>query len=242
MDFWKKVISLILIITGLIMICIVWMKYFRIKKEYQNIRTEVLTKVGNDKNIINWNKLKNVNENVAAWITVPGTEVDYPVVMAKDNEYYLSHDISGNSSQYGAIFFDARYSYISPFKASNLILYGHNMGHWTNVMFGDLEKYKSKEFYDKHNRIILYTRKAIYEYQIISVMKVFSNDRWFDFVMEDKEHPLEAMFKYATESSLYQCRLPERIDDKFISLSTCDYNDTYRLVIVGNKMKEKKIK
>ena len=56
----------------------------------------------------NFRKLREVNKDIVAWIHVPGTDVDYPVVHGEDNSYYLNHDIEGKTSRAGAIFLDKK--------------------------------------------------------------------------------------------------------------------------------------
>lgn len=87
---------------------------------------------------IDWSYWQMVNPDIAAWITIPGTSVDFPVAYAPkdDPDYYLEHDANGNLNYFGCIFIDSACT--DGLEACNCILYGHNMA-WDDSMFGPLE-------------------------------------------------------------------------------------------------------
>ena len=91
------------------------------------------------------------NGDFIAWLSIPGTPIDYPVVRAADNDYYLGRDVEKRKSAYGAIFMDFRNA--DPAQQKHIILYGHNMKNGT--MFHDLMNYKQKSFFDEHRIINL---------------------------------------------------------------------------------------
>ena len=65
------------------------------------------------------------NSDTVGWIKVDGTKVNYPVVQAEDNDYYLSHAFNKRSNAGGWIFADYRVDFKNFGK--NTIIYGHNM-------------------------------------------------------------------------------------------------------------------
>ncbi|MGL4797173.1 MAG: sortase domain-containing protein, partial [Paraclostridium sp.] len=85
--------------------------------------------------------LSSKNTNFKFWITVDNTNIDYPVVQSKDNEYYLSKDFYNQDSSSGSIFMDYR----NKFDDKNIILYGHNMKNKT--MFNNILKFKEENFF-----------------------------------------------------------------------------------------------
>ncbi|MDU1217222.1 MAG: class B sortase, partial [Streptococcus sp.] len=93
-----------------------------------------------------FHKLQQVNPEVLGWINVYGTNIDYPLVQAKDNEKYLNKDSKGEFAATGAIFLEARNE--SKFEDFNTIIYGHHVEN--GVMFGDVAKFSDKEFFDQH--------------------------------------------------------------------------------------------
>lgn len=101
---------------------------------------------------IDFAALREMNPDVVAWLTIPGTAIDYPVVQTDDNEMYLKTDFEGNSSSAGAIYLDCDSD--SDLQGKHSILYGHHMRNGS--MFADIVKFKDEEFFRENREIILY--------------------------------------------------------------------------------------
>ena len=97
--------------------------------------------------------LDSQNPDVVAWIQIPGTQINYPVVQGKDNDYYLHRDLNGQKSTAGTIFLD--YADRADFSSLHNVLYGHHMKNGS--MFKDISRYKDQGYFDQHSEIILYT-------------------------------------------------------------------------------------
>lgn len=104
---------------------------------------------------IDFEALWEINEDVVAWIRIPDTRIDYPVLQGRDNEQYLHTDIEGNDSVAGAIYLDMDDA--PDFSSLHNILYGHHMKNGT--MFKDVVFYKEQDFFDEHQDIYIYTPK-----------------------------------------------------------------------------------
>ena len=100
-----------------------------------------------------------INDDTIGWITIEGTSIDYPIVQASDNCYYLTHDCNCNESKYGSIFMDCHNA--ADFSDNHTILYGHNMENGS--MFHDLNEYSSHVFFDEHTYIEVYSQDAYRE-------------------------------------------------------------------------------
>lgn len=198
-------------------------KYFRDEKMRQE----------NAENKVNFDRLKVTNKDVEAWIKVPGTKVDYPVVKTEDNNFYLTHDIDRSYSQFGSIFFDQRHYYRDIFEADNVIIYGHNMGHWNKTMFGTLMRFKEKKFCAEHNEIYLYKGSKKIIYNVVSVIRTTIEDKWYDFIEYGRKKTFHDMRQYVMDKSLYPFFMPKKCIQKFITLSTCDYDGNYKILIIG---------
>ena len=90
-------------------------------------------------------RLRKKNPDIIGWITVPYTNIDYPIVQAKDNSYYLHRDLNGAYAKPGTIFMDYR---CAGDGSGYSILYGHNMK--SGAMFGTLGRFGDKAFLDAH--------------------------------------------------------------------------------------------
>ena len=106
-----------------------------------------------------------MNSDCVGWIQIPGTDINYPVVQAADNEFYLTHYFNRETAACGAIFMYYRNDVDA--KAEHLILYGHQMK--DNSMFKQLNGYKEEIFYKEHPNIKLYLHEQNYEYEITAV-------------------------------------------------------------------------
>ena len=112
---------------------------------------------------LNFEELKAVNSDIYAWIYVPGTAIDYPLLQsADDNEYYLMHNLDGSEGYPGCIF-TQNYS-SKDFSSGNTLVYGHNMK--DGSMFATLFYYKDKSFFDENRFIYVYTEDFTYVYEI----------------------------------------------------------------------------
>lgn len=102
---------------------------------------------------IDFDALRAINPDVVAWITIPDTEIDYPVLSTTDNEFYISHGMDRKEHKSGAIFIDA--NNLPDFSDQNTVIYGHNMK--DGSMFAALHSYEKQEFLDTHPYVFLYT-------------------------------------------------------------------------------------
>lgn len=101
---------------------------------------------------IDFEALRAVNPDTVAWLRIPGTDIDYPVVQTGDNEKYLNTDFEGNRSSAGAIFVDCDSD--DDLLGLHTLLYGHHMKNGS--MFAQLEKFKDETFFEKNREILLY--------------------------------------------------------------------------------------
>ena len=97
---------------------------------------------------INASVYREKNEDYVAYLYIPDTEIEYPVVQ-RNNSYYLNHNFYGEKNAHGTIFLDESCSTEDPV----LLLHGHHMKDGT--MFGSLKQYRDKEFRQAHSEIFL---------------------------------------------------------------------------------------
>ena len=142
----------------------------RAGEEYEAIREEVKTEEPAEEPEsapvtipIDFASLQAQNPDVYAWITVPGTNIDYPILQSDGyNSYYLDHTLNGESSPEGSIFTENYNS--KDFEDPNTVIYGHNMKNGS--MFQNLHNYQDRDFFDNNRDVIIYTPDAIRHYKI----------------------------------------------------------------------------
>ena len=186
-------------------------------------------------------KLQEENEDIVGWIEIEDTNISYPVLQGKDNEYYLNHNYKKEKSQKGSIFLDADYDWSIP--SNNLIIYGHNIVN--DLMFKDLLKYANEEFYKEHPVIRFTTKENDGEYEIISAFKskVFNKSdtnvfRYYNFINAETEEEYNEFVENAKKVSLYDIEETTEYGDELMTLITCSYHTTDgRFVVIGREKK-----
>lgn len=162
--------------------------------------------------------IQQFNDEVVGWISIPDTTVDYPVVQGSDNEYYLNHNINGESTICGSIFLDYRNNLES--GGENYVLYGHRMK--DDSMFGNLAKFLQEDFYKCHQTFTLITEKTTYTCEIFAVYQTttafYYNQPQFSGTDE-----YMSFIESCRSRSMYTTNIEITADDSILTLSTCDY-------------------
>ncbi len=170
---------------------------------------------------IDFAALQEKNPDVYAWITVPGTQIDYPILQhPEDNSYYLTHTIDGEEKTEGAIFTE-NYNH-TDMEDPNTVIYGHDMKNGS--MFQNLLNYQDREFFDANREVIIYTPDAIRHYEIFAAY--LYDDRHllqsFNFYNKDVYRQyLDSIFSIRDMNSCIDTSIKVDTDDKIITLSTC---------------------
>ena len=173
---FMKVVRAILYICLAAVILVTGLKIEMKLNEYRtalDIHTERTMEVRKGRNV-DFGKLLSENSVTVGWIYLPDSNIDYPVVQAEDNDYYLHRDFDGSYLYDGCIFADA--SNEAPFCDDNTILYGHRM--MSGAMFADLKRYEDKEYMDSHRIIQIETPERSYDLHVVA------------FCMEDADSDL----------------------------------------------------
>lgn len=119
---------------------------------------------------VDWDKLKDINEDIIGWVYFTGLpQISYPVLQAKDNEYYVhrTYDLSSSDSKAGSIFMDYRMA--GDFSSPYSVIYGHNVR--DGSMLSDLAQLKDQDLYDKEPYFWILTPDGNYRYQIFSIFQ-----------------------------------------------------------------------
>ena len=179
------------------------------------------------------------NEDMAGWLVIPDTVVDYPVMWTPENEeFYLFKDFNKNYSESGCLILDTD-SNVNPLT-TNLIIHGHHM---KNGMFGKLEDYESKEYRDEHPYIYFHTRECERVYEIMAVFRskvYYQKDdvfKYYKFFQANTKAQFDDFYDNVKKLSEYDTGVTASYGDRFITLSTCAYHtDNGRFVVVGKEI------
>ena len=133
------VVSLIVLVCSLVALGVIWFSYFQGQQKYDALESYAQVDQSDDpaKLTVDWDSLMAVNSETVAWLHMPRTSINYPVVRGVDNEYYLTHDFGGETgwlASYGAIFMDYRNN--PDWSDAAYFIYGHHMN--DGSMFADL--------------------------------------------------------------------------------------------------------
>ena len=190
------------------------------------------------------------NPDLAGWLTIPGTRIDYPVMYSPDEpERYLHANFDAAYSFAGLPFLDAA----CDTESGNRIIYAHNM--LDGSMFRTLLKYQQKDFWQRNPVISFNTLYEEQEYEVVAAFydKVYkksdTNFKFYQFydtsdqssynylgdVYRKQDHLDEAM-AYYREHALYDTGVTAQCGDLFLTLVTCAYQtENGRFVVVARK-------
>ncbi len=232
---------LIVFVLSTIPILLFYKDSYTSKKENNNLAEEVLDveeKVmeenGEEKKEkvihVDFQKLLEKNKDTVGWIIFNHEKVNYPVVRAKDNDYYLSHTFEKKRNQMGAIFMDYRnFSWLD----KNVVVYGHAL--LDGSMFGSLKDITKSDFFDdeeNHYITIIDTDNHIMKYQIFSYYAIESEEYYITTYFQNEEE-FSTFLETISKRSEKNLGVEVSKDDSILTLSTC--------IGVGNTTKRRVI-
>ena len=188
-------------------------------------------------------ELQNENPDVMAWIEIENTNINYPVVQTRNNDYYMNHNYKREKSKDGSLFIDKDYDWKLP--STNILIYGHN-NRGSTEMFASLMNYKDEQFYKEHNKIRFTTVEEDTEYEIIAVFlsRVYYKSekdvfRYYYFINAENEEEFNEYVNESKKASLYNIDATAEYGDQLLTLSTCSYHtEDGRLAVVARKIVE----
>ena len=160
------------------------------------------------------------NPDFAAWLTIPGTPVDYPVVRSNRTDYYLTHLFSGKNSKLGCLFSLPSADYQTPSR--NIAIYGHHLRSSGEKMFTSLMRYKNPDFYEDNQTIVLDSLYRHSEYTIFAVVNMKTGDWEPSRTTFSGDAAFMAFVNRANSESLYDTGVEVGADDSILTLITCD--------------------
>ena len=193
-----------------------------------------------DKILPEYREIYDLNNDFVGWITIPGMNVDYPIVQTEDSEYYLEHDFFGEKNYNGQIILDTKCDPYTP--SYNLVISGHNMR--SGKMFGNLVNYASKSFWEKHK--IVYFDSLVEQKEYVIFAAFYSAD----YDVDEEGFRYNADIQYAVDAKqwlrdihdnqIYDTEIDVKFGDEFLTLTTCNKSRRQdgRFVIVCRRIRE----
>jgi len=178
---WRVVfvVSIIVLIAALIGLGAIAFQYISQQRAYDDL--EQYASISDAENVsladltVDWDALRAVNPNIVAWIYIPDSPVNYPVVQGQDNQEYLHKAFDGSTgwlASAGTIFLDSNNA--SDFSDRNSALYGHHMN--DGSMFASLSDWQNNDEFNSHRDIYLLTPQGNYRLKTFAMVKTTGTD------------------------------------------------------------------
>lgn len=173
-------------------------------------------------------RLKEINADYIGFITIPDTDIYYPVVR-RDNSYYLYHDFMGEKNSHGTIFMDEG---CEP-EDTVVLLHGHHMKDGT--MFGSLKNFKKKEFRKEHEILYLDWGEGDQPYEIFAAALIdLTREDYFTYeILPGTEEETERYLKELKKNSFYYRDLNKVEQGQIVLLSTCEYGTKQQRLVIA---------
>ena len=244
----KKQIENVIVKT-IFLICFLVMIFAGVKiinwikenKKNKDIKNNISNFISIDKNKtkvekyqIDFEKLKQINSQTIAWFKVNGTNIEYPIVKNKNNDYYLTHSFDNSYNSSGWVFID--YNNKVDGTDKNIVIYGHNRKNGS--MLGTLKNILSKDWQSNPENYIIpfITEKENAEYEVFSVYKIEKEDYYITTSFKNDEEFQKFIDKIKLRSE-NDFGVNITTKDSILTLSTCANDNRYRVVLHAKKIK-----
>lgn len=191
-----------------------------------------------DRRFLIYKTLKKQNPDMAGWIRIEGTRIDYPVMQTPDNpDYYLHRDFNKEKSDYGIPYMAEICRLEDP--GSNLLIYGHHMRN--GAMFAALHGYTEESYYREHPYIQFDSVDRAGSYEIAAAVKFDTARRdvpWQDLLFPRDEASWRAAWSVFEQKSFYPTGVVPEYEERLLALVTCEYTlGDGRLMVVAREIR-----
>ena len=170
---------------------------------------------------VNLAKLQSQNPEFIAWLQIPGTSVNYPVVQTSDTAFYLTHNFKRQKAKAGTLFSLPSTDYRTPGK--NIVIYGHHLSHRPNAMFSPLLNYKQAGYGRKHSKVLLDSIFRSNTYRVFAVVNWDIDGDWTPMQTSfSSTEEFAAFVQEAQRRSLYDTGVSVPETAEILTLITCD--------------------
>ncbi len=181
---------------------------------------------------VDFDKLHQENPDIYAWINIPDTDIDYPILQSKEeDDYYLNHTVDGTEGLPGSIM--TEYSYNQDSLTDPVtVIYGHNMK--DGSYFSHLHDYQDETFRNEHSTIEIYTEDSVYTYKVFAAITYDDRhilDTYNCKTTEGYQGFLDSLSTVRNMPSWSEDPLPVTTENRIIILSTCNNNSDQRFIV-----------
>lgn len=189
-----------------------------------------------EERVIDFASLQTMNPDCVAWLEIPCTDIDYPIVLGGNNSYYLKHSFQKEYSNFGCPFLNTN----TPLSGDNLVIHGHNMGNNRTEMFSPLLWYQDGDYAKEHDTFLLYlpgekgNEKRVYRLQYIINYKTTQETYPYVQSVFEEEGTREEFLQYFKDRSIYTPET-EPGQGQTLILSTCNtrYGSDNRFLLLA---------
>lgn len=180
-----------------------------------------------------------MNPDFFGWLSIEGTNMDYPVMYTPDRpEYYLKRSFDGSFSHSGVPFVDEE----CPADGNYYLIYGHHMQNQT--MFGQLPRYADPGYCEEHPVIRFDTLYEQREYRVVAAFysRVYDKAetgvfRYYAYTDLSDEAVFREYMEQVYAAALYDTGIAVDYGDELLALSTCNYHTKNgRFVVVARRI------
>ena len=176
-----------------------------------------------------------VNKDIYAWIYIPDTMIDYPVLQHPDNNsFYLDYNLDGSKGYPGCIYSE-NYNK-KDFSDPVTVLYGHNMKNGS--MFAGLHEYEDKEYFQEHSCIYMYREDDILEYEVFAAYEYNNHHILLNHNFNSKEVFQNYLQKIFTYKGVFNTDIEFTAESRILTLSTCVANKGSKRYLVQGVLSE----
>ena len=184
--------------------------------------------------LLEYAPLYEMNPDMAGWLTIEGTRINYPVMHTPGRpDYYLHRAFGGEYNYWGCIYAREECDLETP--SDNVTIYGHNMK--DGSMFAGLNNYTSRDFWANHRYIRFDTLREHHTYEIFAVFTTTASQgqgfEYHNFINAADEMSFDTFIAQCLSLSLYGTDIVPKYGDKIICLSTCEYTQTNGRLVVA---------
>ena len=180
--------------------------------------------------------LVKINPDVAGWLTIYGTNIDYPVFQGESDNEYLNKNAYGEYTISGSIFMSVKNK--KDFSDPYTLIYGHHMENGS--MFGDIDKFKDKDFFYNKNKVrckkeegVLIMQEKVYNLKVIALVETDAYDRLI-YMSDKTQEELQDLLTQVKGKCKYY--IEDDGVDKVLALSTCNDATSFARTVVLCKM------